>query len=213
MRLTILAEGEGLIAVDKPAGLESTGRTPSDPGGVEHHLRSKLGRQVWLVHQLDRDTSGVLLFVTRKRLVAPTSELLRSGEKRYLALVARPVPWDRHALSAALRYDRHRRRWIVDPAGKAAQTRFERIGPAGSPSALWAFPRTGRTHQIRVHLEHLGLPLLGERKYAQPPCEGAPRHALHLDRVKLADGRIFHSPLPPDLAPLIPFSPRALPEP
>ena len=75
-QLRVIHDARGVVAVDKPPGLESTGRTPDDPGGAQHHLQVQLGRKLWLVHQLDRDTSGVLVFVRKKRLVAVWQEAL-----------------------------------------------------------------------------------------------------------------------------------------
>ncbi|MFZ9886055.1 MAG: pseudouridine synthase, partial [Myxococcota bacterium] len=85
----IVFEDGGLIALDKPPGLLSTGRQRDDADSAEGWLRALLGREVWALHQLDRDTSGLLLFVTRRTLVEPWQRRLahRRTHKRYLAVV------------------------------------------------------------------------------------------------------------------------------
>jgi 23S rRNA-/tRNA-specific pseudouridylate synthase len=199
--LRILRDAEGVVVVDKPPGLESTGRTPDDPGGVQRRLADRLGRRVWAVHQLDRDTSGVLVFVRRKSLVAQWQRRLArpSTRKRYLAIVHGHPPWTRHRVDAPLAYDRRARRWAVREGGKPSRSELRVRGATAEAAVVEAVLRTGRTHQARVHLAHVGLPLFGERRYREPPCEAHPRHALHAVRLELGPGEAFEAPVPEDL--------------
>lgn len=199
-RIELLHHEGGVVVVDKPAGLEATGRTREDPGGVEHHLTRQLGRRVWAVHQLDRDTTGALIFVTRRSLVARWQERLKAAEKRYLAIV-HGVLTEPRSVDAAMAYDDERRRWVTREDGKPAQTRLRPMGTNGAATLVEARPTTGRTHQIRVHLASLGHPLIGERRHREPPCTEHPRHALHLQSITLTD-MTFLSPAPPDLVAL-----------
>lgn len=185
--------------VDKPAGLESTGKTLDDPRSVQHRLAAQLGRPVWAVHQLDRETSGVLLFVRRRSLVAPLQEELRHGRKTYLAIVHDRVPWESTTIDAPLRYDEARRRWVVGAGGRPARSELRRLAVSDRASLVEIALRTGRTHQARVHLAHAGHPLAGERRYREPPSTLHSRHALHAWRVELSGGRCFEAELPDDL--------------
>ncbi|MFK7987099.1 MAG: RluA family pseudouridine synthase [Sandaracinaceae bacterium] len=199
MILRVLFDEDSVVVVNKPAGLESTGRTPDDPGGAQHHLQRQLGRRLWLVHQLDRHTSGLLVFVRKRSLVAPMSERTRvanGADKRYLAIVRGHVTAPQR-VKAPLAYDRSSRRWVVRDGGKPALTVFSPRAEGDDVTLLEAELRTGRTHQIRVHAAHLGHPLLGERRYAD--CRRAPRQALHAWRLRLSDGLRFEAPVPEDL--------------
>ncbi len=211
--IPVIYDAGGVVAVDKPAGLETSGRTVDDPRGVQHHLAVQLKRRVWAVHQLDRDTSGVLVFVRRRSLVAPWQEALRAGTKRYLAICHGAVPFTERRVEEPLRYDEAKRRWVVGP-GRAATSVVRRLSVGEGASLVEVELVTGRTHQARVHLAHLGLPLVGERRYREPPCTLHPRHALHAARIELADAklladgklladaRVLAAPLPADLVAL-----------
>lgn len=179
--LVVLAQREGLVAVDKPPGLPSTGRTRDDPRCVQALLDAQLGVTTWAVHQLDRGTTGVLLFVTRRSLVEPWAARLARGSKAYLALCHGVPGWTTRVVDAPLERAGDRER--VSETGKPAQTHLSLLGHAGegpgAVSAVVARPRTGRTHQVRVHLAEVGLPLLGEDRYRSPPSTAADRPLLH----------------------------------
>jgi len=196
MRLPILHDAEGVVVVDKPPGLEATGRTRDDPGGVEHHLATQLRRRVWAVHQLDRDTSGALIFVRKKALVAPWQARLAGATKRYLAIAHGRV--EAAIVDAPLAYDLALRRWVIREGGKPAVTEWSTLDAHDDASLVEARPRTGRTHQVRVHLASRGHPLFGESRHRDPPCDAHPRHALHLWRIEVG-GQAFASALPQDL--------------
>lgn len=207
--LRVIHDAEGVVAIDKPPGLESTGRTPDDPGGVQHHLQARLGRRLWLVHQLDRDTSGVLVFVRKKRLVAEWQATLPRSRKRYLAIVHGVVEAARE-VDAPLAYDRAARRWAVHHVGKPARSSVRPLGASGARSLVEVTLHTGRTHQARVHLAHLGHPLLGERRYREPACEAAPRQMLHAWRLE-APELTLEAPPPEDFLHALKRSGLALP--
>ena len=193
--MRILLERNGRVAVDKPAGLPSTGRDLDDPHCAQHLLQRTLGRRVWAVHQLDRGTSGVLLFVTRKSLVAPLQRALARGHKRYLALAGGRVGDDRLRIDAPLRYVRSLGRPAVVPDGKEARTDVRVRAHGAGATLVEARPITGRTHQIRVHLAHVGHPLLGDRLHGGEPAD---RLALHCWQLRLG-GEAITAPVGPDL--------------
>ena len=212
----LYADGE-LLAVDKPAGVPAQPTLTSDRGTLPELASGLLGAPVTMVHRLDRETSGVTVFARTPRAAAALAEAFRVGtvEKTYLALTARPPQPREGRVDVPLGKDPARpgaRR--VDPAGDAAATRYATLvssGAAGDerPAAalVEARPETGRTHQIRVHLAHLGAPLLGDARYGGPRRVGElpiPRVMLHARRLQLAHPvtgvrMIFEAPVPADL--------------
>jgi 23S rRNA-/tRNA-specific pseudouridylate synthase len=199
--LTFLYDQDGLIALDKPPGLPSTGRDLDDPACLQAALQAALRRPVWAVHQLDRDTSGVHLFVRRKALVEPWARRLHEGQKEYLALCHGAPTWDTTRAEHPLGWLERGRRRGVTPQGQPARTDLTVLARAHAAALLLALPRTGRTHQIRLHLAALHHPLIGEPRYKTPPCALHPRHALHCARIRLGD-LCLEAPLPPDLVAL-----------
>lgn len=209
-RAVILQVFGGLVVVDKPPGLPSTGRDLDDPDCAQHQVMVALGRRrpVWAVHQLDKDTSGLNLFVTKKSLVAPWAARLRAGGevKRYLAVCHGELTTERIVDAPIGRRQAPDGRTFpaVMAGGKAAQTRLIPRGSVNGFSLVEARPRTGRTHQVRLHLAALGHPLVGEALHREPPCTLHPRHALHAWALALGppEGRL-EAALPPDLVGLI----------
>ena len=208
LRQRILHDRDGLIVVDKPAGLATTGKTLDDPDSLEHRLARLVGRRVWAVHQLDTGTSGLVLFVRRRALVAPTAARLKppTGEKRYLAVAHGSPAWRETLVDAPLGPCGSTRTLGVTATGRPARTHLLRVAAIGGHCVLVATLLTGRTHQVRLHLAHLGLPLVGEPRYREPPCALHPRPALHAAAIDFHDGhepRALRAPLPADLLALL----------
>jgi 23S rRNA pseudouridine955/2504/2580 synthase len=222
--LRILFEDDAVLAVDKPAGLAVHGGS-----GIAHGLIEQLraarpdARFLELVHRLDRDTSGILLIAKRRPALVALHEQLREGEfdKRYLVLVRgrwrdakRTVELSLHKFATK----EGERRVRVEGEGRRAVTVFyrHRIWPEHDPplALLEAELRTGRTHQIRVHLAHLGFPLAGDDKYGDFAWNrvlakaGFKRMFLHARKLgfdhPITGERVeLESPLPPELASLV----------
>ncbi|RMF71459.1 MAG: RluA family pseudouridine synthase [Alphaproteobacteria bacterium] len=202
----VLYEDDWVIAIAKPPGLSTQGGP-----GIRRHvdrlaaaLRRRSDEEMpRLVHRLDRETSGVLLLARTAEAAARLAASLRSrqAEKLYWAVVAGlPRPAEGEITAPLLRQPRPGgARVVVDPAGKKAHTRYQLVAQAGRRfSWVKLAPLTGRTHQLRVHLAHLGHPILGDRLYgtasARVPAGGLLRPGLHLHARRI---RVPH-PRDPD---------------
>lgn len=196
----LLADDGDLVAVDKPAGWV----VHAAMEGERHDLRAWLAGQPGLpgglepLHRLDRETSGVVLFAASARTRAEIGRAFMDGavQKTYLVLV------QGHA---------HRKGVIRAPLApdhpgppQDAVTRYRLVEALGAFSLLRVHPETGRKHQIRRHLQGLGLAVVGDTRYPPARPLRVPafpgRLCLHAAAVTLPDGRVFEAPLPPDFA-------------
>jgi 23S rRNA pseudouridine955/2504/2580 synthase len=215
----ILFEDEHLIVIDKPAGLAAHGGSGVAHGLIER-VRAARSHQPFLelAHRLDRETSGLLLLAKSRRALVDLHAQLRDGrvDKRYLALVKGDWVNDRqHVRLPLTKYVTRagERRVDVDPEGAASHTVLTLLKRYGRFSLLEAELRTGRTHQIRVHLAHLGFPIVGDDKYgdfelnkALARGDARPRLArmfLHAASIRLAhpvggQPLVLEAPLPPE---------------
>ncbi|MBT1073819.1 RluA family pseudouridine synthase [Geobacter grbiciae] len=199
----LLFENGDYLAVNKAAGLNCQ-RTPYQlKGTVEHavtlYLRT-LGSQepARVIHRLDRGTSGVMIFPKTKRAAAHISAQLKEGrvEKVYWALVTAEPASDQWEVNAPIAKVGSARYGVATP-GREALTRFAVIARGTGGFLVEARPLTGRTHQIRVHLAHCGLPIVGDATYGG---EKAPRMMLHCRAMSFtaADGRPITAEAPLD---------------
>lgn len=178
VHLPVIFEDEGLLVVDKPAGIAVHGGSGESFGVIEALRRQRpQARFLELAHRLDRETSGVLLLGKKRSVLLALHEMFRAGgldggargaDKRYLVLVCgRWMDPLRHVRLPLLKYLQAsgERRVRVSEEGKAAHTVFRLLARWQHFSLLEAELRTGRTHQIRVHLAQLGYPIAGDEKY------------------------------------------------
>jgi len=219
---SVLLADEHLLAVDKPAGRLVIPGRGTDERSLREELEAAHGR-LWVVHRLDRGTSGVLLFARTAAAHRTLNLAFDRGEpaKRYLALVRGTPPAERRVdlAVAPARRGRMRPARPGDPRGKPSATRFRlleafppRPWAGGALSLVEASPETGRTHQIRVHLAAEGFPLAVDPDYGDDaPLRGpdgaillarTPLHAARLEVRHPADGRplAIEAPLPEDMA-------------
>ena len=212
--LAVVYEDEHLLVVDKPAGLVVHPAGGHRSGTLVHGLLA-LGaaggdpERPGIVHRLDRDTSGLLVVARSEGAHARLSRAVRERhlDRRYLALV-RGAPRSRTGrISAAIGRDRRdRMRHSLDTATpRDAVTWFEVRERIGERTLLDVRLETGRTHQIRVHLEALELPVSGDPIYGVARDLGLERQFLHADRLSFEHPFTrahvaLESPLPPDLS-------------
>jgi tRNA pseudouridine32 synthase/23S rRNA pseudouridine746 synthase len=177
----IVFADDDILVVDKPSGLLSVpGRYLKDC--VQHRVQFDFP-DVRVVHRLDLDTSGLMVFALSKPAARELSRQFRQREvkKEYVAEVWGNVESD-GIIEARLAPDPvNRPRHLVDPArGKEAITRYEIAAVREDSTRLRLFPETGRSHQLRVHLAHIGHPILGCDLYAHEAAfKAAPRLMLH----------------------------------
>ncbi len=223
--LDVIYEDDALLVVNKPAGMMVHPAPGRYQGTLVNALLARYpdlavgdtGRP-GIVHRLDRDTSGLMV-------VAKTEEALRhlrrqfesrQVEKTYLALVHGQPPAPEGIIEAPLGRDpRQRQRMAVMSGGRVARTRYRVLEALGDYSLLEVHPETGRTHQIRVHLAWLGMPVAGDRVYGRERSARRVEKDLSLERQFLHARRLsfehpgrkikvdVEAPLPPDLEQVI----------
>ena len=216
--LTVIFEDDALLVIDKPAGLAVHGGSGVSFGVIEL-LRAQRpeAKYLELVHRLDRETSGLLMVAKKRSALVKLHDMFRDNhslDKRYLAMVDGVWPDDkRHLRYKLFKYttpDGERRVRVTDD-GTDAHTIIYRRQVGTAYSLVECELKTGRTHQIRVHLATAGFPILGDEKYGdfglnkQLPREGLKRMFLHAWRLTLShpltgETLALHAPLPKELA-------------
>ena len=171
LQAAIIYEDDSLLAINKPSGLAVHAGTGS-PRGLIESLRYIGGEGSYreLVHRLDKETSGVLLIAKQASALKTLQDDFRARRvtKVYQALVHGHWPETLTLVDKPLsrrQPTEGERIVVVDKDGKAAETAFQRLQLAGQDSLIEARPKTGRTHQIRVHCQQAGHPIIGDNKY------------------------------------------------
>lgn len=187
----ILYEDDALLVIDKPSGLAVHGGSGISRGVIEQlRLERPTLKFLELAHRLDRETSGVLILAKKRSALTKLHDMLRDGEveKRYLTLVKGVWRDQKRAVKLKLhKYltEADERRVSVTEDGKASHTIFYLRKSFADYTLLECELKTGRTHQIRVHLAHLGYPIAGDDKYGDFPLnkqiakQGLKRMFLH----------------------------------
>ena len=166
----ILFRDQRFVVLNKPAGLP-VHAGPAGRASVEDlfPLLSRRTDGPWLVHRLDADTAGCLMVALRKAALLAAQACFATGSagKVYWAVVHGEVKGDSGTIEAPLlrRTDRTGWRMVIDPAGQRAVSDWQVRGRAPGMTWLEVRPRTGRTHQVRVHCAALGTPILGDTLY------------------------------------------------
>jgi RluA family pseudouridine synthase len=213
--LILLYEDRDLLVVDKPSGLLSIAAPGSRDKTVywllAEYLRHKgEKRRPAVVHRLDRDTSGVMIFAKAEAVKKALMENWDKAviERRYLALAEGLFAEEEGVIAAPLGEDKSGRVVAVKEGGLAALTRWKRLGAGRAYTLLSLELETGRRNQIRAHLAFLGRPVAGDKKY-WAKTDPLQRLCLHAEKIAFyhpKDGKImeFESPAPEGFARLVP---------
>jgi 23S rRNA pseudouridine1911/1915/1917 synthase len=215
--LDILFEDDDLVVINKPAGLVvhpgAGHREHTLVNALLHHCPNLSGvggkERPGIVHRLDKETSGCLVVAkndeTHRNLSAQFAA--RTVEKIYLALVAGKLRKKIGSIDAAItRHPVHRQRMTaISARGRAARTDYRVVAESGQASLLECELHSGRTHQIRVHLQHLGHPVLGDKVYAARLAKDFPRQMLHAWKLgfrhpRTDEAKKFEATMPEDFA-------------
>ncbi len=225
--INIVYEDASLIVIDKPPGMV-VHPAPGHSGGtlvnaLLHHCQDLAGiggvERPGIVHRLDKDTSGLIVAAKTEASMQSLTRQFKERDihKVYLALAKGTLESKTGTIDVPIgRHKTHRKKMSTHTStGREAQTRFEVIRQLDGFTYLRLFPKTGRTHQIRVHLASIGHPILGDRLYGGtlgPKLPQIARQALHAHRLELTHpitGKPMQleSPLPPDMETLLMSAP------
>jgi tRNA pseudouridine32 synthase/23S rRNA pseudouridine746 synthase len=198
----VIYENGDVLAVDKPEGIVSIAQ--AGQGGLPELLKDVFPGKLFPVHRLDRGASGVIVFAksaeAHRRLNGQFDR--REVRKAYLALVHGVVAVNRGTINAPIRQFGSGRMGVDPRRGKPSSTEWKLVERLPAATLLRVQPATGRRHQIRVHLYHIGHPIVGDLKYGDRAVqEGFPRlmlHALEIEFALASGGRLtLEAPAPP----------------
>ena len=209
----VIFEDKHFLVLDKPSGIASHGGSGVSHGAIELLRAARPEQHLELVHRLDRDTSGVLVFAKTRAGLTGLQAAIRAGEvtKQYLCLMVGHPPKARFDVNAPLQkfvLQGGERMVRVSDNGKPSLTFFREMEQLTGARLMQATLGTGRTHQIRVHAAHIGHPLAGDTKYGDREAnkrfreKGLQRLFLHAAHMGFElEGRAygFSAPLPDDL--------------
>jgi 23S rRNA pseudouridine1911/1915/1917 synthase len=210
IELPIIYEDKDVIVINKPAGVisHSRGKYWNEPS-VASFIRQKTGQggdRAGIVHRLDRATSGVMICAKNGTALSWLQKQfsMRKVVKTYLAVVQGAlkepeaiidIPIERNPKAPAT--------FRTGPNGKSAQTKYKVIRATDGISVIELTPLTGRTHQLRVHLKHLGHPIVGDELYGGPTASRLMLHAKSLTITLPSKKQLtFEAPLPKQIAEL-----------
>ena len=211
--LDILFEDAAVLVIEKPAGLLSIATATELENTAYHHLtdyvrqaKGSARARVWIVHRLDRETSGLMVFAKS----AEVKRVLQGGwsdvVKRYQAVVEGRLPAEQGTLESHLNESSPSKVFRAPRSERTrhALTRYRVMASGASRTLVELVPETGRRHQLRVHLADAGCPIVGDRKYGAKtdPADRIALHAcvLEFSHPETGEALRFDSPLPLELA-------------
>ncbi len=193
LEAAIVFEDDRLLALNKPSGVASHGGSGISFGAIETLRALRPGKTLELVHRLDRDTSGLLIVAKKRSALSELQALLREDHgagirKRYLTLLVGRMPDGTMTVDAPLHVGLRQggeRHVQVNAIGKESISHFKVLERRGGHSYCEVRIETGRTHQIRVHAQHLCHPVAGDDKYGEPDVNKRLREQIGLKRLFL----------------------------
>lgn len=219
MEQAIVFEDAKLLVINKPSGVASHGGSGISHGAIETMRALRPNLNLELVHRLDRDTSGLLILAKKRSALSELQAMLREDhggiQKRYLTLLVGRMPDGVMSVDAPLLVGLRQggeRHVQVNQGGKPSLSHFRALERRGGHSYCEVRIETGRTHQIRVHAQHIGHPVAGDDKYGDPAVNKRLREQIGLKRLflhaaslefALDAGKtpyVLNAPLAPELA-------------
>ncbi len=214
---SVCYEAQGVMVINKPAGMAVHGGSGLAWGVIDVVRKMRPGMNVDLVHRLDRETSGCLLLALDGDALRDLNAQIQNDQvkKHYLCLLDGKLQHDLVDVNEPIgKFERSGQRFMrIDPEGKPAYTTFRLLQNYAAYSFAEAQLHTGRTHQIRVHAAHLGMPLAGDKRYSSKErqkfwkAQGLKRMFLHAHQLRFytRDGeeQLVSSPLPQELSKLL----------
>lgn len=191
LEAAIVFEDARLLAINKPSGLASHGGSGISHGAIESLRVLRPRESLELVHRLDRDTSGLLIVAKKRSALTELQALMREEggiAKRYLTLLVGRMPDGVMTVDAPLHIGLRQggeRHVQVHAQGKPSLSHFRALERRGGHSYCEVRIETGRTHQIRVHAQHIGHPVAGDDKYGDPAINKRLREQIGLKRLFL----------------------------
>lgn len=217
---SVLYEDDYFLVLNKPSGFAVHGGSGIHSGVIEALRQIRPGQRfLELVHRLDKETSGCLLVAKKRSALTYLHALFRGDgvKKSYLALLAGHWEKRKERVKVALLKNIHKggeRMVVVSHKGKPAETEFVRMQKFTHATLVRALPKTGRTHQIRVHAAWLGFPIIGDERYGNEEYNRLFRHQygarlfLHAEQLQFnhpvtGEAMQFSAPLPPELVAIL----------
>ncbi|CAL4326407.1 23S rRNA pseudouridine(955/2504/2580) synthase RluC [Buchnera aphidicola] len=188
---SILYEDNDLLIINKPSGIAVHGGSGLNFGVIEYFRKLRpLDKFLELVHRIDRETSGVLILAKKRVSLTFLHEQLREKKikKEYIALVHGAWPFQIKKITEPLlktKLHNKQRKVLVDSIGKPSQTYFTIKKRFSSSTLLSIVPKTGRTHQIRVHTAHIGHPILFDKRYGENSLDNNIKNKTNINRLLL----------------------------
>jgi 23S rRNA pseudouridine1911/1915/1917 synthase len=212
LELPIIYQDDNCLVINKPIGILSHSKGAfNDEASVASFAAAFVtgmsGNRAGIVHRLDRDTSGVMIIAKNNQTLHWLQKQFsqRKVKKIYYAVVEGRMAPEEAVIDIPLeRNMRSPKTFKASSSGRPAITAYSQIKSNGRYSLLKLEPQTGRTHQLRVHLKHLGHPILGDRFYGGAPADRLFLHAASLE-ISLPGGirRVFEAPLPAEFNKLV----------
>lgn len=207
IEIPVLYEDDDCIVINKPAGILSHSKGGFNPEAtvasfIRNNITDIKGERAGIVHRLDRATSGVMVCAKHQKSLHSLQKQFstRKAVKTYLAVIKGALSPESAVINMPIaRNPKQPKMFYVSVAGKEAITVYRTIRNEEDKSLLELSPKTGRTHQLRVHLKKLGHPIIGDELYGGSPYKRLLLHAYSLE-IQIPNGRIkmFSAPVPSD---------------